>query len=125
MNTPKVRAWNTETKLMYYSHRKDGKLNVLFNWTAVFEDRANDPTTIPMFSTRIKDVTGEKEIYENDIVSYRSNFKEYIGVVRFKVSLYGSGYQIDWIGASCGVRWGQLKIIGNVFENRELLDVRT
>ena len=79
-------------------------------------------------STGLKDKDG-REIYEGDIVTYRlSESTSDYSLVRFIVTWGDCGWRMDDIDLKCCVGYltvaiKSYEIIGNVFENPELLEV--
>ncbi len=71
--------------------------------------------------TGLKDKNG-KEIYEGDIVLCKIHDKEYMGLVEY-TNTYGF-YYLSGMGRSDTELWGcnEKKVIGNIFENPELIE---
>lgn len=71
--------------------------------------------------TCLKDKNG-KEIYEGDIVLCKIHDKEYMGLVEY-TNTYGF-YYLSGMGRSDTELWGcnEKKVIGNIFENPELIE---
>lgn len=73
--------------------------------------------------TGLKDKNG-KEIYEGDIIKCYDFGITAIGIVVYKID----SFQIDWIKNATGfnnnisVRIDKIEVIGNIFENPELLN---
>ena len=123
--TIKFRVWDTEQKwyLEYYdvnANHEDALLDEIFDQSDfVFQQFTGVVTET------------EKEIYEGDIVSYRSKTQDRIGVVQFCV--YYNGWAVKdskaYPESDFGVErmdspfmcFSDLKVIGNIFENPELL----
>jgi hypothetical protein len=65
------------------------------------------------------DIKGNK-IYEMDIVFHKCNLGVYIGVIVWIANEYSSKYGIRWLIGSCSVRWNQLEVIGNIYEDDKI-----
>ena len=133
MREIKFRAWNKETKEMNKRVAVNGK-NVISVWTdmdgdlctRILDDQNNARYDyIPMQYTDKNGV----EIYEGDIVAWGRYKDEVTGKEKFN----GYGVVNYWLGDACfeiddieGVTNGiskvaQNEVIGNIYENKELL----
>jgi uncharacterized phage protein (TIGR01671 family) len=124
----KFRAWNKKLARMFYFDGfediitfSDGGFIRLPDWD-VYKDGFNDLATPDELEfleyTGLKDKNG-KEIYEGDIVSFSaSGFRVFPQEVKY----LGNGF---WIEGENGEhflpRLGGLEVIGNIYENPELL----
>lgn len=139
MRNFKFRAWNNKNKKMIYSYEVYPKSKYKFDFDIFsnfkFElmemtERANvtypdgEETFIELYEkvessimqyTGLKDVNG-KEIYEGDIVDY---YKDELGVVKFVSGCFvidSKNYMDNFLELM-----GHIKVIGNIYENPELL----
>lgn len=126
---PKFRAWTEEGKVMYYDVYpfKDGTLLLSYDEIAFDEVPASD--FILMQSTGLKDKNG-KEMYEGDSVKFHDECQSYTGVVTYMdtyacfaiMDKDGYEYTFEYIEA-----WycllSELEVIGNIWEDGELLEV--
>ena len=79
-----------------------------------------DKSTVGQY-TGLKDKNG-KEIYEGDIIEYTSNFGgEKTERLKVSYSEIDGAFQIGWIRTDYATRNGE--VIGNIYENPELLEV--
>lgn len=137
MKEIKFRAWDKKDKKMYYDiqsrefRRPDGCGYAI----SILENKSRH--TEIMQYTGLKD-DGEKEIYEGDIVKYQRFTEKYTKwetyIVKVGYEEYGfvyysdEGYTKGFLVANdlSGIEhtsWMQLvKIIGNIYENPELLE---
>jgi uncharacterized phage protein (TIGR01671 family) len=107
MREIRFRAWDEDEKMMVqWNELRD---------TQLFNDGFDNDHCVLMQFTGLKDKNG-KEIYEGDIVKG----KKYTGPVEY----YLDGFRIYSDPCSEGLAdWGydEREVIGNVFENEELL----
>ncbi|MFW6047380.1 MAG: YopX family protein [Candidatus Woesearchaeota archaeon] len=102
----KFRAWDGK---MHYPEKKDKRGRKIFMY---FDN-------IMQF-TGLKDKNG-KEIYEGDIIHVKNNFEDFVGVVMYEPCSFfvnNDGENIYMIYSGNDV---EIEIIGNKFENPELL----
>nr|DAI01603.1 MAG TPA: YopX protein [Caudoviricetes sp.] len=126
--TPKFRAWTEEGKVMYYDvfPFKDDTLLLSYDEIAFDEVPASD--FILMQSTGLFDKNGE-EIFEGDIIKYKKyNYGFiYTGVVGYDtIGLMKKDDEIGLISTFVGmsiknIDLGSVKVVGNIYENPELL----
>ena len=83
------------------------------------------PETIGQY-TGLKD-NNDKEIYEGDMVQYKNSIEHGIGEVVFD----NCGFEFNWLDRNefpTSMKYlmcsSELEIIGNIYENPELLEVR-
>ena len=134
MRTIKFRAWITEAKQMIehnvidfndFLHKTnlDGSINPSY---------CGDDDILMQF-TGLHDKNG-KEIYEGDIVSYQSIIQNYedddcVNPRYYRTPQYETKTHnciVKYIGNQFTImdnsKWNELKIIGNIYENSELLN---
>ena len=124
---PEFRAWTEEGKTMYYDVYpfKDGTLLLSYDEIAFDEVPASD--FILMQSTGLKDKNGS-EIFEGDIVKYKSGCYTYTEEVAYNKNFSGFGVRdantdiifTFWVLAE-NVDLSSLEVIGNIYQNPELL----
>ena len=122
MREIKFRAKSRQTNEWWYSDYSDNGNGDADFWYGI-EDGQYDSETLGQY-TGLKDKHG-KEIYESDILSYDG--KAPIGYVRYcdKEFLYWvcyEHYNIHFTLADV-VSQGNFEVIGNIYENPELLEV--
>ena len=124
---PKFRAWTEEGKVMYYSVYpfKDDTLLLSYDGFAFDEVPASD--FIVMQSTGLKDKSG-KEIFEGDIVKYEAGCNTVTEEVVYDKNFAGFGVRdadtdiIFTFGELAeDVDFSSLEVIGNIYQNPELL----
>ena len=113
---PKFRAWDKETKSM------NGMAEIYRNRNQEIELHPRDKNIILMQSTGLKDKNG-KEIFEGDIVKMAKDFYSeptYYEVVRH----YGGAYRLEskQHGCELWLRHTDCEVVGNIYENSELLE---
>jgi uncharacterized phage protein (TIGR01671 family) len=121
-------TWTTPARMLYlFNSVCHGELNVLdFSWL----DQWDKDRYVLMQYTGLKDTNG-KEIYEGDICK-----GEYWGKCVIEFGMGGEGEPADHVGSYCGWCYRELpsrlnectgftgcdlEIIGNIYENKELL----
>ena len=107
MRTIKFRAWKQSQKTMFYPKKTIHPIDL----PQVMLEKEND---ILMQFTGLKDKNG-KEIYEGDIVEYET-FDTIIGVVEWCAGSYLLNGEEMYLDKDI------YKIIGNIYENPELLE---
>lgn len=132
--TPRYRAWIKTEKRMFLS---DDILNIDYENKEIVTQQVYFKNGLPddrdiyfydfdeivlMQSTGLKDKNGQ-EIFEGDIVKMAKDvYSEptYYGVVRH----YGGAYRLEskQHGCELWLRHTDCEIVGNVYENRELLE---
>lgn len=127
MREIKFRVWDEEEKTMW-RHENIGYINfydkVIWLRHGGFLDMDYNPCTLMQY-TGLKDKNG-KEIYEGDIVSLfyetqisevRFNSKYGCWEVKVQLSIHSQGWDL------LGNHLGESEVIGNIYENPELLEV--
>ena len=124
---PKFRAWTEEGEAMYYGVYpfKDDALLLSYDGFAFDEVPASD--FILMRSTGLKDKNGS-EIFEGDIVKYKSGCYTYTEEVAYNKNFAGFGVRdanadvilTFWVLAE-DIDLSSLEVVGNIYENPELL----
>ena len=124
---PEFRAWAEEGKAMYYDVYpfKDGTLLLNYDGFAFDEVPASD--FILMQSTGLKDKNGS-EIFEGDIVKYEAGCNTVTEEVAYDKNFAGFGVRdadtdiifTFWLLAE-NVDLSSLEVIGNIYQNPELL----
>lgn len=128
MREIKFRAWlKKENKMVEVKSLHLGTRKIIYGYSETSQCYGNKSCSFDdielMQCTDIKD-RNEKEIYEGDIV--KTNI-DLMGIVRFDI-----GYYFEWITDSLVSMWNKdvkvwlewgLEVIGNIYENPELLEV--
>lgn len=121
---PKFRAWDKETKTM------NGMAEIYRNRNQEIELRPRDEKIILMQSTGLKDKNG-KEIFEGDIIRYNIDVVDikrhptlgFYTVLDGREGFFGDGMSIDDFEEGAKEFSKTAEIIGNIYENPELLEV--
>ena len=125
---PKFRAWTEEGKAMYYDVYpfKDDTLLLSYDEIAFDEVPASD--FILMQSTGLKDKNG-KEIFEGDIVKYKSGCNTYTEEVAYDKNFAGFGVRdadtdiiFTFLQLADVVDLISLEVVGNIYNNPGLLE---
>ena len=123
----KVRAWDKKEKKMienvgvFYSDNTAyiyKYTSPALGYVEVFVNAKYQDRFIPMLYTNCKDKNG-KEIYENDIVKHPTYPEFYYKIVWYYNGFIPLGINID--NYLFCENWEELEIIGNIYENPELL----
>ena len=124
---PKFRAWTEEGKVMYYDVYPFKNDTLLLSYDGIAFDEVPASDFILMKSTGLKDKDG-KEIYEGDIVKYKSGYNTYTEEVAYDNNLAGFGVRdantdiifTFWELAE-DIDLISLEVVGNIWEDGELL----
>lgn len=125
---PKFRAWDTTKKEMFkdtFAITESGQV-VVVDQSSVFvsPDYVFVDNLVIMQSTGLKDKNG-KEIFEGDIVKMAKDVYSkptYYEVVRYR----GGAYRLEskQHGCELWLRHTDCEVVGNIYENREFLEVK-
>ena len=121
---PKFRAWDKETKTM------NGMAEIYRNRNQEIELRPRDENIILMQSTGLHDKNG-KEIFEGDIITNgidivdikRHQTLGFYTIIDGRESFFGNSISIEGFEEDVEEFTQITEIIGNVYENPELLEV--
>lgn len=128
---PKFRVWDKDKKWMVYdvqdaydglwSERNSDEINDYYSYVSTFQSFTDEERFNFMQYTGLKDRSG-KEIYEGDIVTGLFNHTDIIGHI-----IYGSDatffiYRKGLYGIGLNNAEDWLEVIGNIYENPELLE---
>ena len=115
---PKFRAWDKETKTM------NGMAEIYRNRNQEIELRPRDENIILMHSTGLRDKNG-KEVFVGDIIKCTRGCLHEVYIEKEYGGTYIGGMPAIYLkGLREGYAWTEHEeIIGNVYENRELLEV--
>ena len=124
---PKFRAWTEEGKAMYYDVYPFKNDTLLLSYDEIAFDEVPASDFILMQSTGLKDKSG-KEIFEGDIVKYKSGCNTYTEEVAYDKNFAGFGVRdantdiifTFWELAE-DIDLISLEVVGNIYENPELL----
>ena len=127
MRVPKFRAWTEEGEVMYYDVYPFEDDTLLLSYDEIAFDEVPASDFILMQSTGLKDKNGN-EIFEGDIVVAMSQGVKAIGEVKRRID----GYWLMYPAWQHGEFWHIVKnvdtgetgveVIGNIWEDGELLD---
>lgn len=124
---PKFRAWTEEGEVMYYDvyHFKDDTLLLSYDEISFDEVPASD--FILMQSTGMFDKNGN-EIFEGDIIKYKAGWKTFTEEVAYNKNFAGFGVMdadadiiFSFGELADGINLNSLEVVGNIYENPELL----
>jgi len=109
----KFRAWDLDKKQMNFCIFVG--IGKIFNMTKFFKPKEELKNSVLMQYTGLIDING-KEIYEGDIV------KSYGGIFRSTVEFKNGIFEPFNASDNCSFYANECEIIGNVYENPELLE---
>ena len=118
MREIKFRAWDKQFKMMA------PPINIFFNGEEFFFFKGIGTRSVCHFQLEIMQYTGlkdknDKEIYEGDIVL--TNEAGWSGAITWNNNYCGFIIQDKHGGFSIEPQWGECEVIGNIYENPELL----
>ena len=125
---PKFRAWTEEGKVMYYDVYPFKDDTLLLSYDEISFDEVSASDFILMQSTELKD-KNDNEIFESDIVKYKSGCNTYTEEVAYDKNFAGFGVRdantdiifTFWELAE-DIDLISLEVVGNIYENPELLE---
>lgn len=132
MRTIKFRARNKKGKQWLGVNLQMSVVDGLLWWQYGYECEIlskEERENIELLQYIEREDKNKKELYEGDIVKWINNYgEENIGWIRyskaiagFNVVLIKGSYQAFYTGSKQNFGWSDLEIIGNVYENPELL----
>jgi len=120
----RFRIWNHQTSqfLINTVYGKDVVAFSVWDWAAEMSDCLSYPTTSYIF----QQYTGcwdkdNKQIYDGDILEYNHGNGTRIGYIGFAAGIFFLNYSDETDDELGYLLISNLKIIGNIFENPELL----
>lgn len=125
---PKFRAWTEEGEVMYYDVYPFKDNTLLLSYDEISFDEVPASDFILMQSTGREDKNGS-EIFEGDIVKYKSGCNTYTEEVAYEKNFAGFGVRdantdiifTFWELAE-DISTISLEVIGNIYENPGLLE---
>ncbi|QCZ43748.1 YopX family protein [Levilactobacillus brevis] len=132
---PKFRAWDKKTKEYFHvselwNSGTDPDNFEFDGWTDNFGSKGRLKDIVIEQSTGLKDANG-KEIYEGDVVHFRSDCLSGLGIVKWNET--GGAWEVEDIRSRTNKRGHRIypiypqakyRIDGNVHENPELLEAQ-
>lgn len=119
---PKFRAWDEDSQKM------NGNVEIYIAKDKTIEVRPKDDKTIVMQSTGLFDKNGN-EIFEGDIVKYKIGWNTFIEEVAYDKNFAGFGVMDAYADSifsfgklAEGIDLNSLEVVGNIYENPELLE---
>lgn len=125
---PKFRAWTEEGEVMYYDVYPFKDDTLLLSYDEISFDEVPASDFILMQSTGMFDKNG-KEIFEGDIVKYKSGCNTYAEEVAYDKNFGGFGvrdaktdiiFTFGEVFEDIGII--PLEVIGDIYDNPELLE---
>ena len=125
---PRFRVWTEEGKVMYYDAYPFKNDTLLLSYDEIAFDEVPASDFILMQSTGLKD-KNDNEIFESDIVKYKSGCNTYTEEVAYDKNFAGFGVRdantdiifTFWELAE-DIDLISLEVVGNIWEDGELLD---
>lgn len=125
MREIKFRAWNTETSKMIINLKEMGvfALQSIYSIDEFLVIPTNEKYPLMQY-TGLKDEKGV-EIYEGDIVKYKYISREQIAEIKYNKEKLGFDFADNKVNLSYAYNFRQInniEVIGNIYENPELLE---
>lgn len=125
MREIKFRAWNTETNKMVINLKEMGvfALQSIYSIDEFLVIPTNEKYQLMQY-TGLKDEKGV-EIYEGDIVKYKYISREQIAEIKYNKEKLGFDFADNKVNLSYAYNFRQInniEVIGNIYENPELLE---
>ena len=124
---PEVRAWTEEGKVMYYDVYPFKDDTLLLSYDEIAFDEVPASGFILMQSTGLKDKNGS-EIFEGDIVKYEAGCNTVTEEVAYDKNFAGFGVRdadtdiiFTFLQLADVVDLISLEVVGNIYQNPELL----
>ncbi|MGH1867203.1 YopX family protein [Enterococcus durans] len=126
---PKFRAWDKRKNVMrdvaVLHFTKNGKINSIEYWITPTELKTYHVRNVELMqSTRLKDKNGV-EIFEGDLVEHDDNINGVWETFEACEIVYDEGYAqfcFKWDAGNFLTDYRNLNVIGNIYENPELLE---
>ena len=124
---PKFRAWTEEGKAMYYGVYPFKDDTLLLSYDEIGFDEVPASDFILMQSTELKD-KNDNEIFEGDIVKYKSGCNTYTEEVAYDKNFAGFGVRdanadiiFSFGELAEDIDLSSLEVVGNIYNNPGLL----
>ena len=135
MRPIEFRAWDKDTETMFIPEYISGDGKVYEDIGVSFQQELSERKNVILLQfTGLKDRSG-REIYEGDIVDYfeevgaeKGEEKETVAEVKFgDGGFFIDGYRMfkdvkGYMANFIGPKWDKVKVIGNIYQNPELLE---
>lgn len=128
MTIQKFRAWTEEGEVMYHDVYPFKDDTLLLSYDEISFDEVPASDFIIMQSTELKD-KNNNEIFEGDIVKYKSGCNTYTEEVVYDKNFAGFGVRIaktdiifTFWELTEDIDLISLEVVGNIYENPELLE---
>ena len=125
---PKFRAWTEEGKVMYYDVYPFKYDTLLLSYDEIAFDEVPASDFILMQSTGLKDKNG-REIFDGDIVKYKAGCNTFTEEVAYDKNFAGFGVRdanadiiFSFGELAEDIDLSSLEVVGNIWEDGELLD---
>ncbi|WP_308526161.1 YopX family protein [uncultured Streptococcus sp.] len=128
MTIQKFRAWTEEGEVMYHDVYPFKDDTLLLSYDEISFDEVPASDFIIMQSTELKD-KNDNEIFEGDIVKYKSGCNTYTEEVVYDKNFAGFGVRVaktdiifTFWELTEDIDLISLEVVGNIYENPELLE---